>query len=284
MRDIGKDNQGAALITVMFVVIIAAALTVAMLGRQQLDIARTANMLEQTQAYQYTLGAEELARQVLASDAVLMPDADYPGQPWSKLRDGVALEHGTLSFAVEDLQGRFNLNTLVSSDAAPGQRFQRLLAALGIQANLLPAILSQLGTPENPRLLTSTQFLRTIDGLSADEFAALAPFITAVPEVEPFLNVNTASDTVLKAYVPDEPGYASLRSKRAVRGYITEPELDTLGLTIKGMHVKSHFFLLTAQAQVNDRVVSLRSIINREVDGAGAVHLRVISRDLSKAF
>lgn len=278
------SERGAALIMVMFVVIIASAVTVAMLGRQQLDIARTMNMADQIQAYQYALGAEELARQVLAGDAKASPEVDYPAQRWGQLHAGVPIEHGMLTFSLSDLQGRFNLNTLQSASDIPAQRFQRLLQTLNIDAPLLPAILAQIGTQENPRLLTSTQFLRTVNGLSAEGYAALAPYVTAVPEVEAFLNVNTASDTVLKAYVPDEQNFGILQSSRTQRGYITEAELDVIGMDTKGLKARSHFFLLTAQAQVNDRAVSLNSIIYRDVDGTGAIHMRIISRDMSKVF
>lgn len=277
----GNDQRGAALITVMFVFVVAASITMAMLSRQQLDTRRTGNMFEQMQAYQYALGAEELARQVLAEDA---QEVDYPGQAWGSLREGVPVERGRLRFTLEDLQGKFNLNTLQDLSGRSQERFGQLLRDLGISTEVIGAIVARMGATDAPKLYTSIQSLRSIAGISAEDFSKLAPFIAALPEGEPLLNVNTASDTVLKAYLPEEPNFSTIVRKRAVHGYLTEAELRGTGMHIRGMTVRSHYFLLTAIAEVGGRTVSLSSVIFRDKDGAGVVHERIVSRDFSKRF
>lgn len=279
-----KNEPGIALITVMFVFILTSTLVTAMLARQQLDMLRSANMIDQAQAYQYALGAEELARQVLAEDAKLTPDIDYPGQAWAQLSAGVPVERGTLSFALEDLQGRFNLNTLITTSAAPALHMQQLLSVLHLDPAILPAIQGQLGTEADPHPFITVQSLKGVEGITPEDYAALEPYITVLPEGEPLLNVNTASDTVLKAYLPDEDNLKLMLTRRAAHGYLTQADLNGIGMNTKGMTVKSHFFRLRAKAEVNHRVVSLTSVIYRDVDGAGVLHERIISRDFSKVF
>ncbi|MBY0407503.1 MAG: general secretion pathway protein GspK [Rickettsiales bacterium] len=271
-----RKDSGAALITVMCIFIVAASVTMAMLSRQQLDIQRTANMLARTQALHYALGAEELARQVLAADAKSTPGIDHLGQSWAKLREGVPMEEGSLSFTLEDLQGRLNLNTLMSRPDQQVAALRQLLAQLGLSPALLSPLLERLSTP-----LSSIQSLRTIPAVTPEIYARLSPFIVALPSGEPLLNVNTASDTVLKAHLPDDH-FTRLAALRANRGYLTNEDLQTMGINTSGLTVQSQFFLLTASAEFAGARVSLASVLLRQADGAGGVRFRVISRTLGR--
>lgn len=279
-----ERERGVALMTVMVVFVLASALVAAMLARAQLDGQRAANMFDQAQAVQYALGAEELARQVLAEDALSNPTADYPGQRWAQLSSGVPVARGSLAFALEDLQGRFNLNTLLSPDPTPAERFSRLLAAVGANAQILGAVQARLGSIENPHPIISVQTLRGMKEVSARDYAALEPYIAAFPEGEPLLNVNTASDTLLKIFLPDEPNYTQLVNRKTQKGYLTQDDVTSMGFNTKGMTVRSHYFRLRAKAQVNGRRVTLTSVIFRDIDGDGVVHAHIVSRDFSKVF
>lgn len=279
-----SGREGFALITVMLVFLTGTSITLAMLARQQQDVQRCAAILDQMQAYQYALGAEELARQVLAEGAAAAAEADHPGQAWARLREGVPVERGSLTFTLEDLQGRFNLNTLISRNADQIQRFRHLLAALKIDAAVLPAILARIGAEQAPHPFSSIESLREADGLTAEHFARLAPHVAALPEGEPLLNVNTASDIMLRAYLPHEGDFSLLAARRARRGFVTSADLSSMGLNHRGMTVRSRFFLLSVQAQVQKSRVALTSVILREIDGGGTVLLRVIRRDLRRHF
>jgi type II secretory pathway component PulK len=98
------------------------------------------------------------------------------------------------------------------------------------------------------------------------------------------LNVNTASDTVLKAYVPDAQVYERVIATRAKRGFINEMQLKSFGISTRQMAVGSNYFRLIAEAWIDGRTVRLSSVICRDVEAGGAMHLRVISRDLSREF
>ncbi|NBO17718.1 MAG: general secretion pathway protein GspK [Proteobacteria bacterium] len=277
-------RSGVALITVMLVFIVMSSIIVAMLSRQRLDVQRTRNMLNQAQAFQYALGAEELARQVLAADAAAGSEADHSGQDWASLREGVPLAQGSLVFFLDDLQGRFNLNTLISRTDEPMTRFRQLEKVLGIEHDLLPAILARVGSPQTPRPLASVQSLRDLEGMTPEIYATLSPYVVALPQEEPRLNVNTAPLPVLKAYIPQESDLKNFLKKREKKGFLTRDDLASLGITTTGMTVQSQFFRLNAQAEVQNSRVSLTSIIYREIDATGAVSQRIISRDMSKNF
>lgn len=60
--------KGVALITVMLILSLATILAVSMTSRQQLDIHRSANIFNFEQAFQYVLGAELWAKQILKRD------------------------------------------------------------------------------------------------------------------------------------------------------------------------------------------------------------------------
>lgn len=278
------SQHGVALITVMLVFIVASTLTMAMLSRQRLDAQRTANLLQQSQALQYALGAEELARQVLAGDARAQRDADHLGQGWAGLRSGVPVEHGSLVFFVEDLQGRFNLNTLISRSEEPVQRFRQLMKVLHIETDLLPALFARIGSAENPHPLPSVQSLRDLPGMTPEIFNALLPNVAALPQQQPLLNVNTAPLPVLKAYFPREAELKAFLARRAKKGFVTQEELAALGAATTGMTVRSQFFRVNARAAVQNSQISLSSIIYREIDATGAVSQRIINRDMSKSF
>lgn len=288
----GGSESGVALITVMFLFAIAATMAIAMLSRQRIEVERTSNLLDQTQAYYYALGAEELARQVLAADALSPPGVTYPLQGWGQLRDGVPIDHGSLVFSLEDVQARFNLNTLLGTDPAPLQRFQYLAAALGLPRELAPSVAAQVRAtmlyqrpgPQPFRGMDNSTALRSTAGMTADAYAALLPFVTALPVAKSQLNVNTATAMVLKAYVTDRDQYSALKQALTRNAFVTEQQLRALGINAEGLGTESRYFRVTALAEVNGRSVRLTSVICRDVDIAGIVYVRVIRRDLDKVF
>ena len=63
-----SKQSGAALITAILITAIATIAAVSMASRQHLDIRRTTNVIESSQAYLFALGAEEWGKQVLVRD------------------------------------------------------------------------------------------------------------------------------------------------------------------------------------------------------------------------
>lgn len=290
MRSNISSERGAALITVMLIFSMSAIIAFYMLSRQLINTQRTATIEDEAQAYQYALGAEELSRQVLAAQSAKLLGLDYPGQEWGTLTSGVPIEHGTLVFSLQDLQGRFNLNTLMDGSEISKARFTALMNNLDIPSQVTSAIIDRFNGGQamtanmnrNSYQVNDVTLLRQIPGMTEESYQLMLPHIAAIPEYRSLLNVNSASATVMQAYVPDQNIYERLMNTRMKQGYLTDIQLRDIGMNTQGMSVISHYFLLTAEAKIGGRSVRLSSIINRKSDMREDGKLRVISRDMSK--
>lgn len=153
-----RRQRGVALITVLLVVAIVTVVCAGLIARQQLAIRASSNQIQARQALQYALGGEALAQGILTRDLKAPGSApgqgvDHPQEAWAQRLPTFPIEQGEITVRIEDLAGRFNLNSLVQ--ARPGaqqdagadpqgavdgavnlaavQQFQRLLVNLGIE-------------------------------------------------------------------------------------------------------------------------------------------------------
>ena len=229
----GRRRQtGVALITALLITALVTVAAVAMASRQQLDIRRTGNLMEADQAWQYALGIEAWARQVLAKDDAKRDTLDYLHDPWAATVPPLVVEGGSVQGAVEDLQGRINLNNLVDSQGKPVPAQEQvltnllgLLAAsdpkLQINPFLTDVVVDWIDTrPEVYRSgaedgdylgltppyragnqpLASPSELQAMAGLTPRAVAALTPLVATLPDrVATRINVNTAPEMVLMA-------------------------------------------------------------------------------------
>lgn len=109
-----RRQRGVALISIMLIVVIATVLAVQMTSEQSLMIQRTASRLDATQARQYALGGEELARQILWRDFEENPVIDHLAEDWAAPGLRFEFDNGAVELRITDLQGRINLNSLAS--------------------------------------------------------------------------------------------------------------------------------------------------------------------------
>lgn len=222
----GKQ-QGVALITALLIAALVTVVAVAMASRQQLDIRRTGNMLEADQAYMYALAAETWAMQMLKEDAQ-KTSIDTLDEDWAIKLPPIPIEGGLISGSIEDLQGRFNLNNLVSGNAGVNAQadqaqlkiFQSLLAQVSFaeeNVQLSPFVANRvvdwidpnlnsladgaedlvyLGIDKLPyraanRFMASPSELAAIAGLSLTDVAALLPLVATLP-LEPAATAATS--------------------------------------------------------------------------------------------
>ncbi|MES2817679.1 MAG: type II secretion system minor pseudopilin GspK [Pseudomonadota bacterium] len=153
-----KRQRGVALITVLLVVAIVTVVCAGLIVRQQLAIRASSNQAQARQALHYALGGEALAQGILLRDLQAAGSApgegvDHPLEAWARPLPTFPIDAGEISVRIEDLSGRFNLNSLVQGGAGgqpggeadggqpPGpatsnneavEQFQRLLLNLGI--------------------------------------------------------------------------------------------------------------------------------------------------------
>lgn len=293
-----RRQRGVALITALLVVALATVAAVAMASRQQLDVRRTANLLDGDQAYAYALGVESWARVVLVRDD---PQVDRLDEDWAKRLSPIAVPGGQVDGFLIDLQGRFNLNNLLAPDgqqiSEPDLRyFQRLLRVLEIDEQVAIAMLDWIDAdfetrfPEGAeddyylsqqppyrvanRKFQSISELRLVKGMTPEIWSMLAPFVCALPE-RTTLNVNTAQAPLLAA-LSDELSPADgeqLVTARGEGGYAALS--DFLGQELfagreieEGMlDIKSSYFLLRGEVSVGTARSQLFSVLERKSNG-----------------
>lgn len=304
-------SKGVALITVLLVVALATIAAAAMATRQQLDMRRTGNVLDGDQAYLYALGAESWAVGILAKDQK-ENKTDSLNDKWATVLPPIPIEGGEISGAIEDVQGRFNLNNLLAQNGKPSQpdleMFQRLLVEVGLEPNLAQAVLDWIDPDIDPhfpegaeddaylkeqlpyrtanRPMASPTELLLVKGFTAEAYARLAPYVTALP-MRTTINVNTASAPVLMALAKDisTSDAEALIEARGQKGF---PDVGTFkaqgalagrAINQASIGVTSQYFQLRAQVHVGQGRAQLSSLLERAQDGKIRAIMR--SREIS---
>lgn len=244
------SQGGAALVVALLIFALCTALVVAMKSEFDLYYQRGANVFISEQVYAYLRGAEELAALALIQDYDLDQERDLPldhlAEGWAQDPDTVIPydldEGGWLRGGLEDLQGRFNLNSLVEKSrpkkgtsriryTPAQQQFIRLLLAqegleLGEQEAILitESIGDWLDKDSQPRpngaeddyyvgqtpayraanrLMSSVSELRAVAYVTSGVYDALRPWVAVLPDPVSTLNILTASPTVLRTINAD---------------------------------------------------------------------------------
>lgn len=311
-----SGQHGVALITVLLVVAIAMVVTAGMVARQQLSIQSSSQQLSARQAWHYALGGELLAKAILTRD--LKQPGTNPRQPidhlqeaWARRLPPFEIDQGSVSVQIEDLSGRFNLNSLLRNgqpDAVALQRFRRLLLRLDINPAVADRLLDWLdenqqstsasGAEDNEYLLLQPPYrtanrplqdvseLRLLLDLDAAQFQRLQPHVSALP-AEAALNVNTASAMVLSTLADNltpEAAQALVLARgaegfRSLAAFTAQPALAGMGELGDNLTLGSAYFLARSEVQVGERRRILTSLLRREPDG----RVLVLQRDLGQA-
>jgi len=299
-----RSQRGVALVTALLVVALATVAAVAMATRLHVDVRRSANLLHGEQAYAYAVAAESWACVVLRRDA---RESEFDGleEDWATALPPIAVEGGQVNGQVIDLQGRFNVNNLVTDTGEPNSAyldyFRRLLEVLELDPALATAVLDWIDPDINAtfpggaeddtylladppyraanRLLVSVSELRLVQGFTPEVMAVLAPHVTALPEVTK-INVNTATLAVLRALHPDlrEQDLVSLIEQRDqgsfqnASDFLQHPALAGITLDFD-VATGSDWFLVLTDVGIGSAVARLQSLLHRTDQ-----HLEVVTR------
>lgn len=107
-----RRENGAALISVLLIFTIITILVSQLITRSQADIERTYWLTTEAQAYQYAVGGELLARQVLHSQYQALKSEGLTMSPVPELLPLYQPDHGEMAVEIIDLQGLINLNNI----------------------------------------------------------------------------------------------------------------------------------------------------------------------------
>ncbi|MEE2602768.1 MAG: type II secretion system minor pseudopilin GspK [Pseudomonadota bacterium] len=241
-------QRGVALIIVLMLFAILATITLEIVFRQDRFLTRADNLLQWDKRYQYAMAAEVVAQQGLIDDLEddrnnnAMVD-DCVEEQWAVQLPPTPYEDAMLSASVQDLQGRFNLNWLIT---ASGDEFIRNTRAIAQLTRLIEqtfpgeANASRLAN-EMADWLDSNNIVDSVEGAEDPEYRnrrtpnlpaahesemrALLSFRVADQPAEPqvwglltalplgtTLNVNTAPPQVLDAVIGDMAGTAAVQA------------------------------------------------------------------------
>jgi general secretion pathway protein K len=229
-RSMRRHARGAAIITAMLVVTLAAVVVSSLFWREHVAVRSIENRLALAQGRWIERAALDWAKVILRADQ-RSGNVDHLGEPWAvpvvdtRLDEtvtagaklGNADRSALLAGQVVDAQARFNLASLASAEglaSAPHvQAFRRLLAILGRPEVLADRALQRV-LDASPRVvdgqrrdpasppLTCLADLAEVEGFDAATLAALEPFVIVLPRPTT-VNVNTAAPEVLAAMLEE---------------------------------------------------------------------------------
>ena len=302
-----KHHQyGVALLTVLLVIALASVTAVQLASSQQFSVRRSELLLHRQQAKQYLLGAERWALAILIRDREAN-DTDHTGENWAQTPPALPISGGFVIGQLSDLQGRFNLNNLLTPegniDEVQLQILSRLLAQLELPESIAQAVSDWLDDDQQMRFpdgaedsdyliatppylaanraLTDASELRLIKGIDAVIYQKLLPFICALPGHVP-VNVNTAPPQLLAALDPllDSASGERLVAERtnqtfgSVVDFLAATGLEEPHIRHEDIAVGSDYFQLRAQAQVGSASAQLSSILRRDPQNLGVIMRR----------
>ena len=305
-----RDAQrGVALIVAILLVALGTILAAAVAYESAMTARRGTGTYAFDESILIAQGAEALAaygiRQFFQSD----PNHTYLGQGWDKPVGPMEVVPGVmLEASLEDMQGRFNLNSLVKTDGTPDlvnvAAFTKLLELVGLETKWAPMVVDWIDAdivPQNTdgaedsvymgqtppyrtanRYITSTSELLALPGFGRERYLALAPYVTALPVNGTRINVCTVKDKVLDAFLPQgQTEFSSSQGqldKNRVGTPGCFPTLDNYRAAFRDPKAwtaaqgkfgqNSAYFRLTSFITIGSAEFNLYSLLYRDATGA----------------
>jgi general secretion pathway protein K len=336
----GVHERGVALIIALILVALATILATKLSFDGWLERRRTIGIIATEQAYLFGTGAEALAadalNQIGQSGAASPTNGSgtnssqgatvvQPGQsaqqvnltqPWAQPTQPLPITSpdnpegepiGVLQAALQDMQGRFNLNNLAHmvaqqngqpvEDPAPLAQFQRLLTSVGLepkwagiardwidaddQAGQPDGAEDSVYTMQNPPYRTgnwpmmSPTELMNLPGFGADRYRKIAPYVTALPTATAKINVCTAPALVIESLADSLSGEYTDAVLADGRKSGCFPDVPTLSKVIGKEAPQiatqfgdtSQFFRLTTRVTLGTTEFTLYSLLYRGPGG-----------------
>ena len=268
---------------VLLIVAMATSLAAYMALQQNLWQRQVESQFERAQARQLGVAGIDWARAVLAEDA-RGNKVDHEKEIWNLRLPAIPVEGGEVIGAIEDRQGLYNLNNVVSNP----EQFKSLLAVLGLPADLAPALVDWIDADTSPqpggaedgyylalpqpyraanRPLVELGELTKVKGFDSRTIESLRACVSVLP-AGTLVNVNFAPAEVLVAVIP---GLSLSDARLLVQQRKTQPFKDIAdfkqhlpgGVTVGDIDVKSEYFWVTGRATVGQAQVETQVLLQR---------------------
>ncbi|MCP5475202.1 MAG: type II secretion system minor pseudopilin GspK [Rhodanobacteraceae bacterium] len=295
-----RRERGVALIVALLVVALAAMIATRLFTTTGADIARSESQARLLDAQLLSQGMEDFALVLLKRDLDLGDGIDTRNDQWASTLPPLPVPGGRVGGALVDLDGRFNLNTLVrvnGPDPVARARFERMLAALKLDVGLADAVIDWIDADSqvSPQGAEDLDYLRAdppyraanrpivhvsellrIKGIDREAYKLLAPEVCALPP-ETGMNINTLSVVGIMGLAD---GISQDLAKRLWRGgraqyrSVTEvvDELGKAGIILdpaamQDFKVSSNYFLARSDVELVGRQYRFYSLLQRNAGG-----------------
>lgn len=267
-------QRGIALISVLLVMSLALLIVGGLLRSHHLSLQSSGQQLRQLEWRQLAMGGEGWAIRVL-QDA--LSDSQTPVdnmRDWSGMTPDLDLEHAQIRVDIEDLAGRFNLNSLLRQgqvDQVTLDRWARLLKLL----DLPPVALSQVGA------LQELSQLRLLPGVDAALLRQLEPWVAVLPG-EAVLNINAAPPLILRTLGEVDAATAEALAHQAsttawasAQAFTQDPLISGLGLSGHGLGIASRWYRISVRVYADGRSLQLATDVEHNPE---LLELKVLQR------
>ena len=282
-------QQGAALLTALFITALAAIIATAIMVNQRLLITQSELLVNYDQMSAYLVGVQDWAISEIKNSVSTNKVGSIVSSGILKHNQFPVTTIGgvALSGKLIDASGLFNLNILRSTIYEPN--FLALAAALHVKSpGSLPQTISdylnsqvsddsayyKLKPPYRPahHLMANATELRAVLGVTQAMYQKIAPYVVALPTTTPAINVNTAPVPVLMSISPKLSSMIaqSIISCRQTTGGIASetvlkecaPGLQDLdSKTLGELSYNTQYFIVRAQARSGNRQLNLVSLL-----------------------
>lgn len=220
-----RHAAGAAVVSALLVVALAAATASFLLVRSERWIDRVAVARDKAQAYELARAGIDYARAVLAADAAGSA-VDALDEDWARVLPPLRHEQAEVAGRITDAHGRLNLNNLRRDNGVIDEQaltaYRRLLANVGLGEELAETLADWLDADDSPRAAGAEKAwyqqqgdhaaslgqplehlgnLARLKGYAPQVIARLRDFVCVLPGNQP-VNLNTARPEVLAALQP----------------------------------------------------------------------------------
>ena len=301
-----RAQAGAAIVTALLVVTLAAVIVSALFYRESVAVRSIENRLSLSQTRWVERAALDWAKVILRSDTAVF---DHGTDVWATpvvetqldetvtggAKIGDRQRNAFLAGSVTDAQAKFNVNTLVGANGQPSAphmaAMTKLMSLLGLPESLVqqayarilksrPTTLDNQQVPAAEIRLIQFGDLRDIVGFDDAVMQALQPHVTVLPDETSRVNLNTATPEVIAAMIP-EAQLSAVKSFVAQRERLPLTTLSaarermgidtTVALNPQLLSVNTRFFLVNGMIRY-DRVESqTETLIRRDSSGPRGV-------------
>ena len=300
-----QRQRGIAMLLAILLVAIATILASAIGYASAMSARRAAASIAFDEGLLVGQAAEALAAYGLRADLRAGANYDYPGEAWAKPVGPIEIAPGVqLEASLEDVSGRFNLNSLVGPNGVTDPEsvliFQRLLQMVGLEAKWAQLMADWIDADSEPgfpdgaednfyttqvppyrtanELVTSSSELLALPGFGRDRYLKIEPYVTALPQ-DATINICSASGYVLDAMIEGRTEFGSdparLTSARTtacfpkLTDYVAAFGGDTAGFSKVSQRISqnSHYFRLTSIVSIGTAQFALYSLLLRDPSG-----------------